>query len=237
MRLLVALALLSGGVAVASQATSQSDLQAQLATALDQLRAGNTDKALTLYRQTLQKYPNSAEAHNWLGVALADKSNLLQAIAEFRKAVALDPKFARAWTNLGSTLAKSGDTEESVRAFRKALACDPKDAAAHMNLALALRASGDARAATQELRWILAKYPRDPGSNMNWRRLCARAGICKLPSTGSKQHSESTRNSGKPIMDSVRRSNRWLLPTGVRLRTLMPKRKIRWALLSARNGI
>jgi tetratricopeptide (TPR) repeat protein len=164
MRLLLALAIICAAGSwptQAFQATSQSSLQARLTTALSELRAGNTDKALTLYREILRSYPNSAEAHNWLGVALADKSKLLEAIAEFRKAVALDPKFARAWTNLGSTLAKSGNPEESVRAFRKALVCNPADPAAHMNLALALRASGDARDATQELRWVLAKYPQD----------------------------------------------------------------------------
>ena len=152
---------LSADTAAKSGGTPQSELQARLATAISELHAGHTDKALALCQEISRQYPNSAEAHNWLGVALADKSKLLEAIAEFRKAVALDPKLARAWTNLGSTLAKSGNTEESVQAFRKALAGDPKDPAAHMNLAVALRASGDPRAAAQELRWLLAKYPRD----------------------------------------------------------------------------
>ena len=66
--------------------------------------------------------PRSAEAHNWLGVALSEKSDLPGAVAEFRKAVELDPKYGRAYTNLGSALATSGDYAEAVEVFQKALA-------------------------------------------------------------------------------------------------------------------
>src|SRR5207237_5857113 len=130
-RLLAALVLLSSG----SAQSADSDA-AQLATALQEQRAGNTDKAIALYREILQRDPKSAEAHNWLGVALAEKANLPEAIAEFRKAVALDPKLGRGWTNLGSALARSGEVQASVGAFRRALECNRDDPAAHMNLAV-----------------------------------------------------------------------------------------------------
>jgi tetratricopeptide (TPR) repeat protein len=157
-RLLAAIVLLSSG-----NAQSADSEGAQLATALQEQRAGNIDKAIALYREILQRNPKSAETHNWLGVAFAEKSNLIDAIAEFRKSVALDPKLARAWTNLGSALARSGEVQESVRAFGRALECNRDDPASHMNLAVALRANGDTKGAVEHLRYVAAKRPEDAG--------------------------------------------------------------------------
>src|SRR5689334_4986603 len=97
---LLTLLIVIGNAAQAADST-------QLATALREQEAGNFDKAIALYRAVLNKDPNSVEAHNWLGVALAAKSDLLGAIAEYRKAVALNPKYTRGWTNLGSALGRS----------------------------------------------------------------------------------------------------------------------------------
>jgi tetratricopeptide (TPR) repeat protein len=150
-------------IAFVSSGNAQSNASeaAQLATALQEQRAGAADKAIAVYREILQRDPNSAEAHNWLGVAFAEKSNLIEAIAEFRKAVAIDPKLDRGWTNLGSALARSGEVQESVRAFERALQDNPNDPAAHMNLALALRATGDAKNAVEHLRYVAVKRPDD----------------------------------------------------------------------------
>ena len=48
----------------------------------------------------------SAEAHNWLGVAILEKGDFTGSIAEFRKTIALDPKYTRAYANLGSALTR-----------------------------------------------------------------------------------------------------------------------------------
>ena len=142
-------------------AAGTDSVSQQLAAAVREEHAGNPEEAAALCREILRSHPDSAEAHNWLGVALADKSNLLEAIAEYRKAVALAPQSARFWTNLGSTLAKSGEVAESVHAFTKALACDASSVESHMNLALALRENGDAKAAVEQLRFVAGKLPRD----------------------------------------------------------------------------
>src|SRR5438309_1488952 len=112
-------------LSVGSAHSDTGSVAQQLAAAVREERAGNADKAAALCREILRLHPDSAEAHNWLGVALADKSNLLDAISEFRNAVALAPKSARLWNNLGSALAKSGEVGESAHAFAKAVACDP----------------------------------------------------------------------------------------------------------------
>ena len=106
---------------------------------------------------------SSAEAHNWLGVALSEKADLPGAIAAFRKAVALDPKYGRAYTNLGAALAKSGDFAEAVAVFQKALSLEPNSLAAHMNLGMALREKGDLDGALEHLRRVAAGDPDNAG--------------------------------------------------------------------------
>ena len=118
-------------------------------------------QALEVFQKAVKVGPRSAEAHNWLGVALAAKSDLPGAIAAFRKAIALDPKYGRAYSNLGSALAKSGDYDEAVEVFQKALALEPNSLAAHLNLGMALREKGDLEAALVHLRRVA---DGDPGN-------------------------------------------------------------------------
>ena len=103
--------------------------------------------------------PSSAEAHNWLGVALSEKADLPGAIAALRKAVALDPKFGRAYTNLGAALAKSGDFAAAIEIFKQALALEPNSLGAQMNLGLALREQGDLDGALEHLRRVVSADP------------------------------------------------------------------------------
>src|SRR5688500_8636229 len=44
-------------------------------------------RALAIFERAVKVGPRSAEAHNWLGVALSGKADLPGAIAAFRKAV------------------------------------------------------------------------------------------------------------------------------------------------------
>ncbi len=118
-------------------------------------------KALDAFHRAVKAGPQSAEAHNWLGVGLAASSDLPGAIAEFRKAVALDPKYGRAYSNLGSTLARSGDYAAAVTVFKQALALEPNSIGAHLNLGTALRETGDLDGALEHLRKVVAADPNN----------------------------------------------------------------------------
>jgi tetratricopeptide (TPR) repeat protein len=71
-------------------------------------------------RAAVAARPQSALAHNLLGVALDAKGDREGAIAAFRQATALDPKFARAHYNLGLGLQLQGQFAEALTAFRRA---------------------------------------------------------------------------------------------------------------------
>src|SRR5690242_1056806 len=88
--------------ALAAQAQPPSELDRAIA--LEQ--SGQTDRAIALLRSILKANPQSAEAHNWLGVAHLQKNALPEAESEFRQAIRLKPDYVRAYNNLGSTMAQ-----------------------------------------------------------------------------------------------------------------------------------
>ena len=67
---------------------------------------GNTVDRLERLRQAVQQTPDSADAHNELGLALGEAGDLNGAAAELEKATRLAPDFAEAYYNLGITYLK-----------------------------------------------------------------------------------------------------------------------------------
>lgn len=124
-------------------------------------QSGKADDAIALLQSFLQREPNSAEAHNWLGVAYLQKNSLGDAEAEFRQALKLHPGYIRAYNNLGSTLAQAGDLTGGIRFLQEGLKRSPDDFQLRLNLGMALRSKGDAEGALQHFRQLM----RENGDN------------------------------------------------------------------------
>ena len=88
---------------VASRAPTSGAAYADLARALD--AGGRRDEAVAAYRQALRLHPGLADAHNELGVMLAELGRIDEAILEFQDAVRLAPESADARANLARALA------------------------------------------------------------------------------------------------------------------------------------
>src|ERR1019366_7415070 len=98
--------------------------------------------------------PNSARAHNDLGVTLSKKGDLDGAIAEFREALRLDPNYGPAHFNLGLTLLRDSKTkagremigkhwENVVAEFGEATRLQPNNDVAHYELGWVLEMRGE----------------------------------------------------------------------------------------------
>jgi tetratricopeptide (TPR) repeat protein len=85
--------------------------------------------------------PETAEAHNDLGIAYASKGQLNQAIAEFREALRLDPDSAQTHWHLGAALADRGVLDEAADHLRRSVQLDPSNEDARRDLAAILAAS------------------------------------------------------------------------------------------------
>jgi tetratricopeptide (TPR) repeat protein len=85
-------------------------------------RAGDFDKAVSLFRRCLQIDPDDHTACNYLGYMWADKGvHLTEALTLIQKAVKLDPENGAYIDSLGWALFKLGRNEEAVVQLRHAV--------------------------------------------------------------------------------------------------------------------
>jgi len=86
------------------------------------------------YQRVLDIKPESAVAHNNLGLAFHSLSRFDEAIQCYNKAFTLKPSYAEAYYNLGITLSTVGQLDTAVNSYKIALKINPNFADAHNNL-------------------------------------------------------------------------------------------------------
>lgn len=110
-------------------------------------------------RHNLELMPNSAEAHNGLGVVLKGTKRLAEAEAAFRRAIGLKGNYEVALYNLGVVLAETNRLWEAERAYRDALKLLPNFVEAHNNLGILLKDTKRAAEAEVSFRRALELNP------------------------------------------------------------------------------
>jgi protein O-mannosyl-transferase len=129
-----------------------------------------------LWRHALSLDQKSSFAHNNLGLAVADRGAVAEAIEEFRKAVEIDPAFVEAHANLGLFLAQQGSSTEAIVHLREALKIDPAFANAHNTLGNILINRGETDQAIEHFRKALEANPRSAMTYYNLGRVLAKQG-------------------------------------------------------------
>jgi protein O-mannosyl-transferase len=137
---------------------------------------GETDAAITHYRQALEIRPDFVEAHNNLGNALAARGANAAAIEQYTAALRIKPDYVEAHNNLGLALADRGELETAVAQYRRALALDPEFAAAHYNLGNVLAARDEIDAAIVHYEKALHVRPDFAEVHNNYGTLLASRG-------------------------------------------------------------
>jgi len=115
-------------------------------------QAGYWQDGLTLYRHALDVTPNNAIMRYNMGVALARRGDVEQAMEHFQEAVRLQPNYAQVYHNMGVLLDSRGMRTEAIEAYREAVRLKPNLAESHNNLAVALYGRGDYAGAWEEVR-------------------------------------------------------------------------------------
>jgi tetratricopeptide (TPR) repeat protein len=112
------------------------------------------------YKKAIRLKPDFADAHNNLGVALAQQGQYGAAAVEYKKAIRLKPDYAGvAHNNLGVLLALQGQYDDAAAEYKKAIRLKPDYAEAHYNLGLALLTQGQYNAAAAEYKKAIRLKP------------------------------------------------------------------------------
>jgi Tfp pilus assembly protein PilF len=96
------------------------DAQEYLRRAYEAQMAGELDRAVTLYKKSIELGP-TAEAHTFLGWTYSFQRKFRDAIAECRRAIEVDPDFGNPYNDIGAYLIELGRWEESIPWFEKAI--------------------------------------------------------------------------------------------------------------------
>jgi len=96
------------------------------------------EEAANADRAALALMPDSALAHNGLGLLAVDEGHVQDAAAEFDRAAALDPNNASYLSNLGNARRALGDRAGAEQAYRQAIAISNRSADAANGLGVLL---------------------------------------------------------------------------------------------------
>jgi len=95
-----------------------------------------------LWRTTIARNPDCWMAHNNLGIVLAQKNEIDEAIAHYRKTLEMSPDCADADYNLGNALLQKGEIDAAILHCQRAVTIQPNDPEAQVALGNALFQKG-----------------------------------------------------------------------------------------------
>jgi Tfp pilus assembly protein PilF len=138
-----------------------------LSLALTRRQIGYWQDGEALFRHTLAVTRNNCIAHNNLGIALAMKGQIDEAIRQYQAAVHVNPANAEAHYNLGLAFDLKGQSEEAIREFQAAARLKSHYADAYNNLGLALGRKGQITEAIAQYQAALHWKPEHAEAHNN----------------------------------------------------------------------
>jgi tetratricopeptide (TPR) repeat protein len=134
--------------------------------------AGRLDEAIECYRRSLALHP-SAEAHTFIGWALAQQGKHGEAIEACHEAIAVDPTFGNPYNDIGAYLIELGREDEAIDWLERAKTA-PRYEPRHypyLNLAWIYARQHKVREAIGQLESVIAIEPEHTVARKELHRL------------------------------------------------------------------
>lgn len=135
---------------------------AQVMAAENFASAGETQKAIEIYRGLLERHGNSPDLLRALARVYWTQSRWDEALKVFATLLEVDPGDPTTLVNVARIYSYRQDLENARRHFERAAKIDPKMFEAHLGLGEALRREGNNEGALRELRIASALEPANP---------------------------------------------------------------------------
>jgi len=126
------------------------------------VQLGDHASAERLFRRALNADPQSAEAANGLGLALANENRLDEAKRAFEQAIEIRRSYGSAINNLGVLYASRGDSNNAIAAFRYGIQVAPDQDDMYLNLARIYVNMGERDKARTAIEQWLKRKPENP---------------------------------------------------------------------------
>ena len=120
-----------------------------------------------LWQDTIAKNPTCWMARNNLGIILADKGEIDEAMSQYREAIHLKPDYAEAQYNLGNAFIKKGQMDNAISRYQEAIRLKPDYAEAHFTLGVVLAKNGQIDAALRQYQEAIRLKPDDAEAHYN----------------------------------------------------------------------
>ncbi len=105
--------------------------------------AGDLDRAIAAYSESIRLDPRSASAYSDRAIAYHKKGQFDRAIADYGNAIRLAPNFAEAYNNRGLALVAQGDNDLAIADYDKAILIKPESFHFYASRAAAYAAKGE----------------------------------------------------------------------------------------------
>ena len=123
------------------------------------LRNNDYRSDLAIWQDTVRKVPSNYRARSSLGIALAARGQVGEAIQQYHQALELEPRYPEAHNNLGVALESQGQVAQAIEQYQQALEFSPTFAEAHYNLGTMLASRGQVAEAIEHYRQALESDP------------------------------------------------------------------------------
>lgn len=111
---------------------------------------GKIEEANSAFTKAVELLPQSAVAHNNLGMVLRYQEKADEAVLHYQEAIRLDPDYAEAENNIGLVYDKTGSIDQAAIHYKRAIHIKPAVPVFHLNYATLLERKGDFSNARKE---------------------------------------------------------------------------------------
>jgi tetratricopeptide (TPR) repeat protein len=140
------------------------------------LDVGQTEEALTIFRELIRLRPDNPDHRHCLGSALTRNGDLDEAIALLREALRLKSPFPEAHVSLGTALLDRGDGDAALKEYQEALRLRENYPEAHMGLGAFRARKGELEAAITSFKQALLLKKDYPDAHLNLALALAKKG-------------------------------------------------------------